>query len=329
MGRYQRDGFVVLRNFFTPMQIDFLRQESLRICRNEVEGTFFGQDFKSPTSDEEALSRYLCIHFPHKLSSELRDFIAYNDRTNAVLRQLVGSPNVKTCQSMLFFKKPGDPGQGWHQDESYIPTRDRSLVGNWIPLDNTDVENGCLWVWPGSHRRGVIYPHRPLTAAERFHPDGHPLHEGEMADGHGFDERDAVPVKMSAGDILFFHGYLLHRSLENRKDSGRFRRALTSHFLSCESLLPWRGPVDGLIGRLDFRDVIINCGTDPYAYKGVQEQNRPYVRPRTQQDGSAATAVFLASGEERAQVTKTWVTERRAYLAQRAAGVLDKTSAKL
>ena len=29
---------------------------------------------------------------------------------------------------------PGDPGQAWHQDEIYIPTRDRSLCGAWIAL---------------------------------------------------------------------------------------------------------------------------------------------------------------------------------------------------
>ena len=45
------------------------------------------------------------------------------------------SPNVKTMQSMFFVKAPGKPGQAWHQDEIFIPTRDKSLVGAWIALD--------------------------------------------------------------------------------------------------------------------------------------------------------------------------------------------------
>ena len=27
-------------------------------------------------------------------------------------------------------------------------------------MDDASVENGCLWVIPGSHKRGIIYPHR-------------------------------------------------------------------------------------------------------------------------------------------------------------------------
>ena len=53
---------------------------------------------------------------------------------------------------MLFIKSEGKPGQAWHQDEFFIPTRDRSLTAVWIALDDATVENGCLWVLPGSHR---------------------------------------------------------------------------------------------------------------------------------------------------------------------------------
>lgn len=47
-------------------------------------------------------------------------------------------------QTMLFVKPPGFPGQAWHQDENFIPTRDRSLCGGWIALDDATIENGCL-----------------------------------------------------------------------------------------------------------------------------------------------------------------------------------------
>jgi hypothetical protein len=42
----------------------------------------------------------------------------------------------------------------------FIPTRDRTLTAAWMALDDATVDNGCLWVLPGSHRRGVIYPNR-------------------------------------------------------------------------------------------------------------------------------------------------------------------------
>ena len=59
------------------------------------------------------------------------------------------SKEIKSMQSMLFIKPAGKPGQAWHQDEYYIPTRDASLTGVWIALDDATIENGCLWVRPG------------------------------------------------------------------------------------------------------------------------------------------------------------------------------------
>ena len=86
-----------------------------------------------------------------------------------------------------------------------------------------------------------------------------------------------VPAK--AGSVVFFNGYLLHRSLPNYAESG-FRRALVNHYMSAESLLPWRLPEPGTgMGMADFRDIIMVAGTDPYAYKGIQTDRFAHVRP--------------------------------------------------
>src|SRR3546814_8206279 len=55
---------------------------------------------------------------------------------------------------------------------------------------------------------------------------------------YGFDDQEAVPVSLDAGSAVVFDGYLLHRSLLNR--SKGTRRALVYHYMSAESLLPWR-----------------------------------------------------------------------------------------
>ena len=65
--------------------------------------------------------RCLCIYFPHKLSDLMRGTLAHPVVVDALTR-LVG-PNLKAMQSMLFIKSEGKPGQAWHQDELFIPTR--------------------------------------------------------------------------------------------------------------------------------------------------------------------------------------------------------------
>lgn len=263
--RYAQDGFVVLRGALSREQIEGLRAEAAAICRGE-RGPVRGLAAGISGADDEVVRRYYCVHHPHKLSPLVRGALAHPALVHA-LGALVG-PNVKCMQSMLFVKGPGKPGQPWHQDEHFIPTRDRSLCGVWMALDDATTENGCLWVLPGSHAQGVLYPSRPLDDP-RF--DGSPA-------AHGFPrgEREALPLEVEAGGVVIFHGYLLHRSLPNTTASS-FRRALVLHCMSAESLLPWDDE-----GRLppttDMRDIFMVRGVDPYAWRGTAEVLVPYLR---------------------------------------------------
>ena len=79
--------------------------------------------------------------------------------------------------------------------------------------------------------------------------------------------------------MVFFHGYLLHRSLPNYARSG-YRRVLVNHYMSAESLLPWRLPRAGeSMATVDERDVTLIAGEDPYAWKGTEDIHQVAVRP--------------------------------------------------
>lgn len=265
---YRREGYLILPQALSEQEVEALRNETTRICRGEA-GEFPGLSASDPTeSDDECLKRYLCIHFPHKISPLMFDFLAH-PKIVGVLEQIIG-PDVKCMQSMLFIKAAGKPGQAWHQDEYFIPTRDRSLTGAWLALDDATTENGCLWVLPGSHRSGVLYP-------QRQHNDRRFDCTGE-AYQFPYNDDQAVPVEVKAGAIVFFNGYLLHRSLPNRASSG-YRRTLVNHYMSASSLLPWAQPTGESDGMLDFRDIVMVAGNDPYAYKGTISYHQPHVRP--------------------------------------------------
>lgn len=264
--RYRRDGFVVLPRVFSTSQIRKLRAETAAICRGErgaVRGT--SKNLRQEP-DDDVIRRFLCIHHPHKLSRLMRKAVMHSEIVG-LLGAAIG-PNVKCMQSMLFVKGPGKPGQPWHQDEFFIPTRDRSLCGVWIALDDATVPNGCLWVLPKSQAAGVIYPTRPLADA-RF--DGSPV-----AYGFPGGETLARPVPVAAGGVVVFNGYLLHQSLPNTT-TDNFRRALVFHVMRAESLLPWNDE-----GRMphseDMRDIFMVRGKDPYAWKGTTEVLEPYLR---------------------------------------------------
>ncbi|MEV6036477.1 phytanoyl-CoA dioxygenase family protein [Nonomuraea sp. NPDC052116] len=266
---YERDGYLVLDRALDPGEVGELLEEAVRICRGEFGDISGALPAGDADSDDDVLRRFLCVHYPHKLSGLMLDTMRHPAIVSA-LTSLIG-PNVKAMQSMLFIKSEGEPGQAWHQDELFIPTRDRSLAAAWIALDDATVENGCLWVLPGSHRRGVLYPNRE-------HDD--PRYDCTVESyGFPFDDSDAVPVEVAAGSVVVFNGYLLHKSLPNTGRRG-YRRALVNHYMSAESLLPWAVPAEGTgMAQADFRDVVLVAGTDPYAYKGLQDVRRPRIRP--------------------------------------------------
>lgn len=269
---FKEYGFLVHADAFSAAEVDELNHDTAKICRGgygDIKGAHEGITTANQTlSDDEVMKRYLCIHFPHKISPVMLKSITHPAFVN-VLTNIIG-PNVKCMQSMLFVKAAGKPGQAWHQDEYYIPTRDRSLTGGWIAQDDATVENGCLWVIPGSQKHGVLWP-------QHQHNDRRFDCAGE-AYQFPYTDADAVPVEVKRGSVVYFNGYLLHRSLPNRKTSG-FRRALVHHFMSAESLLPWHQPKEGQhMGMSDVRDIVMVAGRDPYAWKGLEDIHKPHIR---------------------------------------------------
>ncbi|MDX6212056.1 MAG: phytanoyl-CoA hydroxylase [Frankiales bacterium] len=265
---YREQGFALLGGALSPVEVAEVNAEALRLCRGEL-GEVAGSAATEQETDEELLRRFLCIHYPHKVS-EVALRALTNPRIVDCLVAVIG-PNVKAMQSMLFIKSEGKPGQAWHQDEYFIPTRDRSLTGVWIALDDATIENGCLWVLPGSHRRGVLYPARDQ--------DDPRFDCSIEAYDFPYSPDQSLPVEIPAGTAVFFNGYLLHRSLQNSGRHG-YRRALANHYMSAESLLPWRRPVDDEhMAIADYRDIVLVAGEDPYAYKGVEDVARPMSRP--------------------------------------------------
>lgn len=263
---YRNNGYLVVPNLFTAAEIGEIKDETTHLFRGE-RGPIEGLLKVTPQmTDVDVLRQYLAVHFPNKLSPVIEKSLAHPGIVE-VLTQIIG-PNVKCMQSMLFVKGPGKPGQSWHQDEYYIPTRDRSLGAAWIALDDATVENGCLWIIPGSHQHGVIM-RRILGRNPEFA-------EPDTLDVVGYGEDRAIPVEVKAGSVVFFHGYLLHSSRRN-KTRDCFRMALVNHYMSAKSLLPWDH--DGKLPPTDdLRDIVMVAGTDPYAWKGTVSANLPYLR---------------------------------------------------
>ena len=259
--QYVQDGYVAAEGLVNDEDVERLRADTVKLARGGYPSKTL-KPLPADMSDAEVVANILCIHQPHFVSDVMLEYAKHPPIAGA-LSQIVGAHllewdgSVNCMQSMLFVKPPNFQGQAWHQDEIYIPTRDRSLCGAWIALDDATIENGCLWVLPGSHRNGMLFPQRDHEQPDEFDFAGM---------SYGFDDSGETPVEVKAGTVVFFNGYLLHRSRKNRSD--RYRRVLVSHYCNAWTRLPWSVNDGEAPSRANRRCVIPVSGIDPYAWQG-------------------------------------------------------------
>jgi len=268
--RFVEDGFVVMPGLMSDDELEELKQDTVCIARGRYPNDAI-KPMPDSMSDRQVLQNILCIHQPHYVSDVMLKYVkhpkiagALSQITAAHLPHWDGS--VKCMQSMLFVKPPEFQGQAWHQDEIYIPTRDRSLIGAWIAIDDATQKNGCLWVIPGSHRNGYLFPQRRHERDDEW---------DFAAESYGFDDSDMVPVEVKAGAVVYFNGYLLHCSFKNRSDI--YRRVLVNHYMNAWSLLPWQAhdpKRDQPAAKADTRAIVPVAGCDPYEWKGYETPNK-------------------------------------------------------
>lgn len=122
----------------------------------------------------------------------------------AVLSQIIG-PNVQLHHSKMLVKPP-EKGAAFpmHQDYPYFPHENHTMLAASVHLDDTDEENGCIHVIPGSHRQGAL-KHRGMHYLD--------------AKEYPVDEGLACPAE--AGDVLFFNYLTIHGSKQNKSSKNR------------------------------------------------------------------------------------------------------------
>jgi hypothetical protein len=238
---FHEQGFLVVRGLVAP---DEVRELSAHMD-NLLSGSEVIPGVAAPTftAPGERMQYWLRVHMLHRRLAIHERFLLH-PRVLDVLEALIG-PDVLALQSMLFFKQPGQPGQGYHQDSYYIPTFPDSLCGAWLAIDRADEANGCMWMTVGSQHEPV-YPdtqgsghgHHGLGDLE---PIENASHTDEAVNGltrvaRGYAGRE-VKVEADPGDVVFFGGHILHRSHSNRSE--RSRRAFVGHYCNARSWVPW------------------------------------------------------------------------------------------
>ena len=209
---FEAQGFLLVKSLFSREEANGLLQHVRSLVGHPAMSEADGYDPQS----SDPLRRYPRLMQPHLQDDASWDFVS-DPRLESALQELLGStPSI--VQTMVYFKPPGARGQALHQDNRFLHVEPGTCVAAWLALELTDRENGCLQVVPGSHQLDLLCP-VPSDTSLSFVAETVPLPPG----------LDVIDVPMSPGDVLFFHGNLIHGSDPNSAQD-RFRTIIVGHY---------------------------------------------------------------------------------------------------
>ncbi|MEZ4712886.1 MAG: phytanoyl-CoA dioxygenase family protein [Caldilineaceae bacterium] len=252
--QYQHQGYTIVPGLFSTAEARFYldhymamhERESAAQNRSLGDASSVGANAADPL---QAWPRLMMMHRRDDVSLRwLTDA-----RINQCLTDLLGREPY-AVQTMMYFKPAGARGQALHQDQYYLRVQPGVCVAAWMALEDIDVENGCLQVVPGSHMWPLLCTVEADTT-QSFTDVTVTLPA----------DQSPTPVIMQAGDVLFFHGQLVHGSFPNRSRN-RFRRSLIAHYIEgqAEQVYKWYHPVlrmDGSELELGVSALGGACGT--------------------------------------------------------------------
>lgn len=221
---FERAGYVLARGLFSPEETASLHDHAHALSSRADE--LAAAHEYDPGSDDPLL-RHPRLMQPHLSDARSREFLL-SERIREVLLDLLEVEPL-AVQTMIYFKPPGARGQALHQDQRYLQVSPGTCVAAWMALERTDPENGCLKVVPGSHVVDVLCPVGSDTSRS-FTSETVPLPPGS----------EVVDVAMEPGDVLFFHGNLIHGSDPNTT-TDRFRTVIVGHYATggAERISEW------------------------------------------------------------------------------------------
>jgi len=205
---YERDGYVIIKNFLQTNEVD------------KLYGIATGDDtllkHAFDLNDQSGKKTKLTLWYTP--GNDAYGLLTKSKRmVESVDKIMEGDSSVCHFHSKLMQKEPRVGGAWeWHQDYGYWYKNEFLLPGQMmsvmVAITDANKGNGCLQVIRGSHKMGRI---EHGFAGEQV---GASQHYVNLA----LRTMELVYVEIKAGDALFFHSNLLHRSEANLSDKPRW-----------------------------------------------------------------------------------------------------------
>ena len=202
LNQYKEDGYVA--------PIDVLSKDEAREIREEIENIE-----KRWPKELEGLGR----NYVHLISPVLNK-VCYNKKILDAVESVIGK-NILICGTTLFIKNPNEKGfVSFHQDAKYIGLEPHNWVTAWIAVTDSNEENGCMRMWPGSHKE-KIKDHKDTYDQNNL------LTRGQTVQNVPIEK--TTPNILKAGQLSLHHPMIVHGSGPNKSNQRRIGFVIQSY----------------------------------------------------------------------------------------------------
>ena len=217
---WKDQGFLKLSNIFNTDELDKINLwiEKIEVSKQDLDDGILHYYEKTEYGPRITRSeRFLNI------DSELKEFLEFG-KISKIIEILIGE-QVVLFKEKLNYKYPGGAGYIPHQDvAAYYATHDlhskaRLKITCLLSPFSTDEENGCLYMSPGNHTKGLLK-----------------TNDRNCIDKSIADSLKWIAVPTNPGDILFFNSYTPHFSKKNNSNKNRKSLYLSYNALSAGRL---------------------------------------------------------------------------------------------
>jgi phytanoyl-CoA hydroxylase len=218
--QYQRDGFLVYRDFMSDTEIGALIGAIEKAVAAMGEQTVSGM---APTGPKPSADDYYSRVFLQKINlwkiSEHVKSIFLGPALGEMVSRLAGVDGMRIWHDQTLQKAPWANPTSWHLDNPYWSFDSQQSISIWIALDDATLQNGCMCYLPGTHltahagRNESIGPH--FGALFQAYPQWKGI--------------EPVVAAMKRGDCGFHNGLTAHAAGANM--TPRWRRAMTCGYM--------------------------------------------------------------------------------------------------
>ena len=204
---FNRDGYVVLRSFFTNAEAEALNAHINRYITEVLPQLPSDAAFYEVKGQPDTIMRLQNMADHDNYFKELNCSEDFVRLAGLLLDDAVVNKN------MQWFTKPARIGKETppHQDGFYYMLEPNEALTLWLALDTVNDTNGCVRYVRGSHRRG-IRPHRQSNVLG--------FSQGITDYGEG-DDKAEMPIHVVPGDLIAHHCMTIHRADANPTDKPR------------------------------------------------------------------------------------------------------------